>query len=62
MSRNRGWSSSELALREASQDDLESKKGRCRFVIHNLGDKTELKKQVGDVFAMMVGEEQADEA
>lgn len=61
VSQSRGWSADELALRTASQDDLESKKGRCRFVIHNSGDKTELRRQVGKVFAMMAGEEQADE-
>lgn len=61
VSESRGWSASELAQREASQDDLASKKGRCRFVIHNLGDKAGIGRQVGEVFAMMVGEEQTDE-
>ncbi len=49
--KNRGWSESDLAKREAAQIPIEDKRRRCRWVIENVGSLAALDSQAASILA-----------
>jgi dephospho-CoA kinase len=54
--RSRGWDEQELDRREAAQMPLEEKRARCRFVVENLSDTTDLDAQVDGILRELTGQ------